>query len=170
MTTAGLSLAEELLFIRKSLSIVDFFSECSKLLKAFKLENATQQEGTMQYVFYGDSWSRTGRLNKIITVCCFVFVRICRFAKSSWNSQQERFCYTRSIEQQPQPSHSPVHLWHSYMPRPGTAFVLSNLPACLGRPPVSGHYHLLRQAGHDRGHLQTGSLKAALFFSVTSLL
>ena len=36
--TAGLSLTEELLYIHKVQAVVEFCSECKKLLKAFKLE------------------------------------------------------------------------------------------------------------------------------------
>ena len=37
-TTSGLSLTEELLFVRKALAVVEFCMECKNVLKAFKLE------------------------------------------------------------------------------------------------------------------------------------
>ena len=93
-------------------------------------------------VFYGMAFQEQAG-SECLWCAVFLCHRVRGFAESSWNSQQERFCYSRSLKQQPQPSHSSVHLWDSYMPCPGTAFVLSNLPACLGRSPVSGYSHLL---------------------------
>ena len=44
-TTAGLFLKEDLLFVRKVSSIVDFCSECKNLMKAFKLELTSEGGG-----------------------------------------------------------------------------------------------------------------------------
>ncbi len=41
-TTAGLSLTDELLYVRKAQAIVDFCVECKSLLKALKLEISTE--------------------------------------------------------------------------------------------------------------------------------
>ena len=50
-TTVGVSLTEDLFFIRKALAIVDFCSECRTLLKAFRLES-TSHEGETRWLNY----------------------------------------------------------------------------------------------------------------------
>lgn len=47
--TAGLSLTEELLYVHKAQAIVEFCTECKKLLKAFKLEIKPPEEHSMGF-------------------------------------------------------------------------------------------------------------------------